>query len=371
LAAPNHLQNILNCLSNRLATNAIGSGWIAGVIGSAPSQYSKSPALWNAAFGYLGMEAKYLPFDVEGARLDDLLAAVKQCERVLGINVTVPHKLDVIQHLDEVDSTARRIGAVNTIVRLSEGRLTGHNTDGAGFIASVIEPQAAAAQSLLTSLAGLTVLLLGAGGSARAVAFHVADRLQDGRLVICNRTLKNGQELAEEICRLGVDARAISETELSQWAPQAGLIVNCTTKGQGGLRKNDDGIVLSMEAYSALAPANPVAGSESEYGIANSSPVDAKRASDDIAANHRISLALAQMIPQSTPFYDLIYHPAETPFLRHGRLTGHRTMNGRSMIVCQAVLAFARHICAQQLIALGKNNSQTFRQIAEVMYRAW
>ena len=298
MAAPNHLQNILNCLSNRLDTNAIGTGWIAGVIGTAPSQYSKSPALWNAAFRHLGMEAKYLPFDVEGSRLGHLLAAVKQCERVLGINVTVPHKLDVIQHLDEVDSTASRIGAVNTIVRQSDGRLTGHNTDGAGFIASVIEPQAGAPQSLLTSLAGRTVLLLGAGGSARAVAFHVADHLQDGRLLICNRTLKNAQELAHEVCRLGVDARAISEMELIQWAPQAGLIVNCTIKGQGGLRKNDDGTVLSMEAYSALAPANPVAVPEAEHGKGSSFHPAAKSLIADIEANHRASLALAQMIPQ-------------------------------------------------------------------------
>jgi shikimate dehydrogenase len=371
LAAPNHLQNILNCLSSRLDTNAIGTGWIAGVIGAAPSQYSKSPALWNAAFSHLGMEAKYLPFDVEGSRLGHLLAAIKQCERVLGINVTVPHKLDVIQHLDEVDSSASRIGAVNTIVRLPDGRLTGHNTDGAGFIASVVEPQAGAAQSLLTSLTGLTVLLLGAGGSARAVAFHVADRLCGGRLVICNRTLENAQELVDEVYRLGVDARAISETELTQWAPQAGLIVNCTIKGQGGLRKNHDGTVLNMEGYSALAPANPVALPEAEHSKGSSFHPAAKLLIADIEDNHRASLALAKMIPQSTPFYDLVYHPEETPFLRHGRITGHRTMNGKSMIVCQAVLALSNYICERQLAALGKNDSQTFHDIAEVMYRAW
>ena len=367
----NDLENIQNCIGNPLDKSAIDERRIAGVIGTAPSQYSKSPALWNAAFRYLAMPVIYLPLDVENRKLKDLMAALRESDRVLGVNVTVPHKVEVMKYLDEIDRAAKRIGAVNTIVRAANGRLIGHNTDGEGFIASLIHAQAGAAQSLVTSLAGMTVLVLGAGGAARAVAFHVADHLQDGRLVICNRTLQHAHELAQEISKIGVDAHAIGETELTDWAPRAVLIVNSTTKGQGGVRRLDDGTVLSTESYSALAPANPTPVPESEYGNLNSAHQGAKVLNADVEANHRASLALTQLIPQTTPFYDLIYHPEETPFLRHGRLTGHRTMNGKSMIVCQAVVAFGKHICARQLAALGKSYAKTSEEIAEIMYRAW
>ena len=70
-------------------------------------------------------------------------------------------------------------------------------------------------------------------------------------------------------------------------------------------------------------------------------------------------------------FYDLIYHPEETLFLRHGRLTRHRTMNGKNMIVCQAAIAFCQRICQRQLQQLGKDDVETRRRIAEIMYASW
>src|SRR6185436_15619775 len=90
-----------------------------------------------------------------------------------------------------------------------------------------------------------------------------------------------------------------------------------------------------------------------------------------IAANNRESESLVQTIPQDTRFYDLIYHPEETVFLRHGRLTGHLTMNGKTMIVCQAVIAFCQCICRQQLHHLGKDDLDTRRRISEVMHASW
>jgi shikimate 5-dehydrogenase len=80
---------------------------------------------------------------------------------------------------------------------------------------------------------------------------------------------------------------------------------------------------------------------------------------------------LAKSIPQAVPFYDLIYHPEETVFLRHGRMTGHPTMNGKTMIVNQAVIAFCERICRTQLQAKGIDTQETHRQILEIMYRAW
>jgi len=359
------------CVSNTLDGSAIGENLIAGVIGDAPSHYSKSPRLWNAAFRHLAMNATYLPFDVDDAQVGNLLAALKDSDGFLGINVTVPHKLRVMDYLDELDPGAEKIGAVNTIVRSADGRLIGYNTDGEGFIESILTRQPDRTQSFTPSLKGMNVLLLGAGGSARAVAFHLADLLNGGELIICNRTLEHASSLAAEVQKTGGHAVAIGESKLTAHAPKAGLIVNCTIKGQGGVRKLPNGAAVMLERYSSLAPAHP---SQFPEAVSTETNADAKRraaAAQDIDANNLASMALARCIPSETRFYDLIYHPEETVFLRHGRLTGHPTMNGKSMIINQAVIAFCKRICNAELQARGIDTPETRKQILEVMYQAW
>jgi shikimate dehydrogenase len=369
---PSHAEiaAVQSCLSNVLDADGAGEGVFAGVIGDAPSHYSKSPALWNAAFCHLGINASYLPFDVENARVGELLSVLRKSEHFLGANVTVPHKVRVLDFLDDLDPGAARIHAVNTIVRAAGGRLVGYNTDGAGFIESILQRQPGRNESFLPSLKGMTALLLGAGGSARAVAFHVAEKLDGGRLIICNRTVEHAVLLSEEIQKDGHVAIAVDESDLSDWAPQAGIIINSTTKGQGGIRKLAGGKATSLESYSALAPAHPPA-----LG-ANLTPGDFSARWNDIAKadveeNHRVSMDLVKAVPPNVPFYDLIYHPEETVFLRHGRMTGHPTMNGKAMIVNQAVIAFWDRICRTRLLAMGIDTPQARRQILEIMYRAW
>lgn len=356
-------------ISNRLDESAIGDKSIAGVIGDGPSHYSKSPALWNAVFSQLGMNAIYLPLDVDDAHVGALLRALRNSHRFTGINVTVPHKVRVIDFVDELDADAERIGAVNTVVKSPDGKLIGYNTDGAGFIDSLLLPPPGQRQAFVKSLDGMDVLLLGAGGSARAVAFHVSDHIGKGKLLIANRTRSHAESLAGEIAQLGRQAIAIDEIGIPIWATGVGLIINSTTKGQGGVRKLPDGKATILAPYSALAPANPPILSVGQEG--NFEQQWRAHAAADITANNRSSETLAQSIPQDTRFYDLVYHPEETVFLRQGRLTGHRTMNGKNMIVRQAVLAFCKHICQAQLIELGKNNDETFHKVAEVMFRAW
>jgi shikimate dehydrogenase len=364
------LAAIGRCLSNRLdATFAAGQS-LAGVIGDAPSLYSKSPRLWNAAFRRLPIDALYLPFDVDGARLGDLIGALKRCADFLGANVTVPHKVGVMDFLDAIDAGASRIQAVNTIVREAGGRLVGHNTDGEGFIDSLQARLPGDAGIFLPSLRGMNVLVLGAGGSARAVAFHVADQLAGGKLLICNRTLEQAVSLAEEITKAGGDAMAIGEEELSLWAPRAGLIVNCTTKGQGGVRKLPGGKATLLEPYSALAPAHPPSFAAAEFDHPEFEEKWREAAGKDIHANQQASLKLAAEIPAHTAFYDLIYHPEETVFLRHGRSTGHPAMNGKPMIVHQAVLAF-RRICRTELRERKLDTPETHAQILRIMDEAW
>ena len=87
--------------------------------------------------------------------------------------------------------------------------------------------------------------------------------------------------------------------------------------------------------------------------------------------NYQASMTLAQTIPQNVRFYDLIYHPEETVFLRHGRLSGHLTKNGKAMIVYQAAIALCRHIGKQHLIESGKDDAGTYRAVCQVMAANW
>jgi shikimate dehydrogenase len=355
MAIDSDIKAIQDCITNRIDNVAVGDRRVAGVVGSRPSHYSKSPALWNAAFAHLGINAIYLPFDVDGSHLRQLVFAFRHCDRFMGMNVTVPHKLAVMKFLDEMDPGVERIGAVNTVVRTPAGRLIGHNTDGEGFTESVLAPQPGTSQPFVDSLDGIDALLLGAGGSARAVAFQVSDHLAGGTLVISNRTLERAAALVAAIRKTGCKALAIGETEIPKWAPKVGLIINATTKGQGG---------SYLESYSALAPEQPA-------GTTASRRENAMPSQTDIKNNNALSFELAMTIPKSVRFYDLIYFPEETVFLRHARLTGHPTMNGKSMIVNQAVIGFFKRICRADLQASAMDNPETCRKILEVMYHAW
>jgi shikimate dehydrogenase len=349
MAAANDIATLQSCVSNPIEVESSRDRRIAGVIGATPSRYSKSPALWEAAFRLAGINAAYLPFDLEPSKLRDFTAVLKSSESVMGINVTVPHKQAIMNHIDELDPGAARIGAVNTVVRTREGRLLGYNTDGAGFIASILQAPPGQRESFVPALAGATVLLLGAGGSARAVAFQMSELLEGGRLVLCNRTRGHAAALAREISISGKEALAIGEDEVASWAAQAVIIVNCTTKGQGS---------SFLEPYSALVPALPADES-------------ARAGNDAIATNNQESLRLAATIPKEVRFYDLIYHPEETVFLRHARITGHKTVNGKAMIIWQAALAFANHVCTEELRARGLDRPDTLARVVEMMYQAW
>ena len=259
MTSSNTIEAIDKYITNRLDHFVVTNSLVAGIIGDSPSQYSKSPTLWNAAFRHLNIDAIYLAFDVTRARVGGLLGVLKTNDRFLGVNVTVPHKVHVMRFLDDLDPGAKRIEAVNTIVRTSDRRLVGHNTDGEGFIDSILQRQPDSNASFVPTLSGMNVLLLGAGGSARAVAFHVADRLGKGRLLISNRTFEHAASLAADINRNGGAAEAISEADISKFAPTLGLIINSTTKGQGGLNMLANDRATMLEPYSALAPASPPA----------------------------------------------------------------------------------------------------------------
>ena len=371
MAKTDDIARIQSCINNSLDRHAIGKKRIAGVIGENPSRYSKSPSLWNAAFRALKMDVIYLPLDVDGPQLPSLVDALNNSDRVMGTSVTVPHKVKIMEYLDELDEKAKQIGAVNTVVRTKKGRLIGYNTDGKGFVDSIATTQPGQERPFLDSLKGLDVLLIGAGGAARSVAFYLGELLEKGRLLICNRTPDSARSLAAEVKKLFGNASAIKKDEMDAWAPKVGLIVNGSIKGQGGIRRVSDGKITTLEPYSALAPANPAAIPESLYGKPEFYRDWLKASLSDIEANNRASWNLALSLPLHVGLCDLIYFPIETVFLRHGRLSGHRTLNGKGMIVAQAVDAFFDKLCRRDLEAQGMDNPETYKRIREVMHRAW
>lgn len=142
--------------------------WFA-VIGD-PIAHSKSPEMHNAWYEEMNADATYIPVHVKP---DDLLAAVQSFKTLgaSGRNITIPHKETIIPYLDELDDMAKKMGAVNTVVRTAEGKLKGYNTDGLGFVRSLEE-------SIGTKHKNKRILLIGAGGAARGIAFA----LSSGRL---------------------------------------------------------------------------------------------------------------------------------------------------------------------------------------------
>lgn len=365
------LKAIQACIRNHLDEQAVGKKLLAGIIGDAPSHYAKSPPLWNRVFRDLELEAVYLPFDVDEARLPDFVDALKGCDRLMGANVTVPYKIKIMNYLDDIDEQSRRIKAVNTIVRTRDGRLLGYNTDGKGFVDSLTTPQPGGKEPFVESLAEMDILIIGAGGSARAVAFHLAEAVGKGRLFICNRTEEAAKALADDVSQVFGNASAIKDADMGSIAPTVGVIVNCTTKGQGGIRHLANGKITILEPYSALAPANPAIFPAAESGNPGFYRAWLSASLSDIEANNRASFNLALAIPIDVGFCDLIYFPPETVFLRHGRLSGHRTLNGKGMIVAQAVEAFCHRICRDHLESLGLDNAETRGRIAKIMYEAW
>jgi shikimate dehydrogenase len=166
--------------------NVSGKTRIVGIFGS-PIEHTLSPAMHNAAFAKMGLDMFYLAFHVSAQDLSDALQSIKAL-KMAGVNITVPHKENVIPLLDRVDEEAAFIGAVNTVV-LSEGTLTGYNTDGRGFMSSLSEGG--------ISVDGKNVCIIGAGGAARAISYYVSDRAS--RLSLFDINMAKAEKLVHDL----------------------------------------------------------------------------------------------------------------------------------------------------------------------------
>jgi shikimate dehydrogenase len=254
--------------------NAFG---LAGVIGM-PVVHSRSPTIHNFWLNACGIRGAYVPLAVSPERLKDALPGLVALG-FRGCNVTMPHKQTAMPLLHRVNETAQRIGAVNTIVVEEDGTLSGFNNDGNGFVQSLrdTKPDWRADEG--------PILLLGAGGAARAV---VVALLENGarQIRIANRTAEKAQAIAKEF---GSAVTSIAWVDRNAAIAEPALLVNCTDRGMVGKAALD--IDLTR-----LAPATLVA--------------------------------------------DLIYTPLETPFLADARLRGCVTVNGLGLLLNQARLAF-------------------------------
>ena len=254
-----------------------------GIIGY-PIGHSISPRFQQAALDRLSLPHRYLAYEVHPDAVGNFIASLR-AEPALGINVTVPHKEAVMPFLDDIDDWAAEAGAVNTIVNRN-GRLTGYNTDGYGFLRALTDEGG-------LDPAGRRVLILGAGGSARGVA-QALIRAGAGRMDIANRTLTRAESLAELCEQRGVPAAAIplDSDQLAHAAASADLIVNCTSLGMW---------------HGPDETASPIT---------------------------------ARQIPSGALVYDLVYNPMLTPLLREAELAGANTLGGISMLVYQGAASF-------------------------------
>ncbi|MEM3716234.1 MAG: shikimate dehydrogenase [Candidatus Bathyarchaeia archaeon] len=249
-----------------------------------PVEHSLSPIIQNAAFQHLGLDYVYVAFNVKPENLGYAVLGAKSLG-IHGLNVTMPHKVEVIRYLDELDGDARLIGSVNTILN-SNGRLIGYTTDGIGVLNAL--------KYAGEDPANKKIIVLGAGGASRSISFSLAKYARE--LVILNRTVDKAEGLAKDIaCSLGIRADTVRfgkldyshlETELKD----ADIVINATSVG---MKPNDEETPIKRE-----------------------------------------------LLHSGLIVFDIVYEPLETRLLREAKLAGAKTIDGLSMLIHQGAASF-------------------------------
>jgi shikimate dehydrogenase len=220
---------------------------IYGVFGD-PVRHSRSPVMLSTAFAQTGINAVYVAFHVRPDQLGDAVRGVRSLG-IRGVNVTIPHKVEVMNYLDAIDETAKIAGAVNTIVN-RDGNLTGYNTDGIGYVRSLQEETGFA-------LKNSRILLLGAGGAARGVA-HALAREVPSHIFITNRTPSKALQLAAELEY--VSSEVVPWEQVEEMIDKVDVVINTTPIGMSPRidempidpRKIQPGAVVSDLIYNPL-----------------------------------------------------------------------------------------------------------------------
>ena len=254
-----------------------------GVIGN-PIEHSLSPAIHNAAFQKLALNFVYLAWKVDS--IGDAVRGLRALGNFRGASVTIPHKVAVLPFLDEVDTTARHIGAVNTIVA-EEGQLLGMNTDATGALRALREGNA--------PLKGASVVIVGSGGAARAIAFALAAEAEVRRLHLLGIEVDERRNLATDLrdkTGVSVEEDDLDEGRLKNALPEAGVLIHCTPVG-----------MAPKIGRSCIPP---------------------------------------KFLHRELIVMDVVYNPRETQLLIEARTAGCRTISGLEMFLYQAVAQFER-----------------------------
>ncbi|MGI9566494.1 MAG: shikimate dehydrogenase [Nitrosopumilus sp.] len=246
------------------------------VIGD-PIDHSLSPNIHNAAFRELDLDCSYIAYRIPQGELKEGIEGLKKI-KIDGFNVTIPHKIEMMKYLDKIDESCSLIGAVNTVTN-KEGTLKGYNTDMDGFIEPFKKRELV--------IEGTEILLLGAGGAARAIVAGFAKE-KAKRITIANRTLENAEVLLDFAEKIGSNANAIKIHDVDLMTNGYDIIVNATSIG---LKKEPSPISLDG-------------------------------------------------ITDKTIVYDIVYMPMNTDFIKKAKEKRAKIIFGYEMLLGQAVRAF-------------------------------
>ena len=246
------------------------------VIGD-PIDHSLSPNIHSAAFREMDLDSSYIAYRIPKGELEEGIEGLKKI-KIDGFNITIPHKVEMMKYLDKIDESCSLIGAVNTVTN-TDGILKGYNTDMDGFL----EPF----KKKKLNIANTKVLLLGAGGAARAIVAGFAKEKAKS-ITIANRTLGNAENLAEFAKKIGLNANAVKIEDVKDTTKNFDIIVNATSVG---LR--DEPSVISLEGIS-----------------------------------------------EKTIVYDIVYMPINTDFIKKAKEKNAIIIYGYEMLLGQAVRAF-------------------------------
>ena len=260
-----------------------------GVFGD-PVKHSLSPRMQNAALGHCKIDMQYARFQISPDELREAIDLIRKLEFV-GVNLTIPHKIAVLRLIDVADENVRRIGAVN-VIKVESGKLHGFNTDGRGFARAIREV-------FSVDLRDLRVMILGAGGAARAIALQCAKENSE-RLVIANRSFEKTQKLADELRDFFAGPKVLGPVPRLQPVPL-----------------EEAAIRFQIANVDLIVNATPV-------GLNRGDPLP----------------IAARLLAPHLMVYDTIYSAERTPFVSAAIEAGARATNGLSMLLHQGALAF-------------------------------
>jgi len=271
---------------------------------------AKTPIMWNAVYSTFDLSYSQAMFVSATEHITEIFDALRRDEHYKGGGLGVGFKDEAVAYLDEVDQMARKIGAVNVVVKNDRGELVGYNTDGIGYAESLAEFFLQRDENL----SGKKVVLIGSGGTANAIAFALS--LRKMRVVILNRTVEKAETLAKRInAHFGFSkdesVRFGGENEILKEVVDADVVLNVSTKGSAG----------HLEKYLPLAETLLPATAE------------------NIAMNHEQSAKVFEKIPAHALISDVILGKGDTPFIAIAKEKNFNTLNGIPMVINQGVEA--------------------------------